>query len=247
MTVLRDYAASVIQPALGQTAALYDEVASPDGTLRTSWKRLAAEAVDLTLPELNRVGDEITRLLADEGVVYTPPGADQQAWRLDPVPLVIAADEWAVLEKGLAQRAELLNALLVDLYGEQRLLAEGVIPPAVVLGHAGFTRAVARRTVDGTADGEPIDPRPLVFSAVDLGRDAAGCWRVAWPVSSRRVACPRRCCCVHGGPTRARCSPLTFALPSCCIGAAPSSRWRRSARSIFRPTPSARSTPTGWV
>lgn len=170
MTVLRDYAASVIQPALGQTAALYDEVASPDGTLRTSWKRLAAEAVDLTLPELNRVGDEIARLLADEGVVYTPPGADQQAWRLDPVPLVIAPEEWSVLEKGLAQRAELLNAISRDLYGPQELLASGTLPASIVFGHSGFLRVVARASADHR--------RQLVVTGTDLGRTPSGEWQV---------------------------------------------------------------------
>ncbi|GAA3547403.1 hypothetical protein AFL01nite_22300 [Aeromicrobium flavum] len=170
MTVLRDYAASVTQPSLGQSAALFDEVASPDGTLRTAWKRLAAEAVDLTLPELNRVGGEITRLLGDEAVVYTPPGGEQRSWRLDPVPLVIAADEWAVLEKGLAQRAELLNAIQLDLYGPQELLSRGTLPPSIVFGHSGFLRVVARTRVD--------HQRQLVITGTDLGRTPTGEWQV---------------------------------------------------------------------
>ncbi|WP_278258483.1 circularly permuted type 2 ATP-grasp protein [Nocardioides convexus] len=64
----------------------------------------------------------------------------------------------------------LLNALLADLYGPQTLLARGIVPPAVVLGHRGFTRVVARAST--------ADPRPLVLSATDLGRDADGTWRV---------------------------------------------------------------------
>lgn len=174
MTVLRDYAASVTQPTLGdglgQTGAPYDEVARPDGSLRPAWKRLAADAVDLTLPQLARVGDEISRLLSDEGVTYTPPGSDQQAWRLDPVPLVISAEEWTTLEKGLAQRAELLNAILIDLYGAQRLLSGGVLPPSVVFGHSGFLRGLARASAR--------NQRPLVVSATDLGRTSSGEWQV---------------------------------------------------------------------
>lgn len=170
MTVLRDYAASVIQPTLNQRGTPYDEVASPDGTLRSAWKRLAADAVDLTLPQLVRVGGEISRLLSDEGVTYTPPGAEQQQWRLDPLPLVLSADEWTALEKGLAQRAELLNAVLVDLYGPQRLLSSGTLPPSVVFGHSGFLRVVARASA--------ANARPLVVSATDLGRTASGEWQV---------------------------------------------------------------------
>ena len=86
------------------------------------------------------------------------------------MPLIIDAASWAPLEVGLAQRAELLNAILADLYDEQRLLRDGILPPAVVLGHSGFTRVVARAS--------SRDPRPLVFSATDLGRDAEGQWRV---------------------------------------------------------------------
>ncbi|WP_292608079.1 circularly permuted type 2 ATP-grasp protein [Nocardioides sp. REDSEA-S30_B4] len=176
MTVLRDYAAATSQPTLGDPdgPGRFDEVVGPDGSLRPAWKGLAELAVSLTPGDMYRADSDIARFLADDGVTYARPGDRQGPWRLDPVPLVIDARTWAPLEKGLAQRAELFNALLVDLYGDQRLLAEGVVPPAVVLGHGGFTRAVARRSLGE----QPIDPRPLVFSATDLARDAAGEWRV---------------------------------------------------------------------
>ncbi|MCD4523908.1 circularly permuted type 2 ATP-grasp protein [Nocardioides sp. cx-173] len=170
MTLLRDYADRLTQPALGDSHARYDEVVSPDGTLRPAWKGLAEIAVGLEDRDLRRVDEDIVRFLADDGVTYSRPGRAAGAWRLDPVPLVLDAASWAPLEIGLAQRAELLNAILVDLYGEQRLLSEGVLPPAVVLGHSGFTRVVARSSA--------LDPRPLVLAATDLGRDAAGEWRV---------------------------------------------------------------------
>lgn len=169
MTVLRDYAASVGQPVLDEPSR-YDEVVGPDGTLRPAWKGLAEVAVGLTRADLDRVHGEIARFLADDGVTYARPGKRATPWRLDPVPLVIDAATWTRLEVGLAQRAELLNAVLADVYGEQRLLGEGIVPAAVVLGHAGFTRVVARASVH--------DPRPLVLAATDLGRDREGGWRV---------------------------------------------------------------------
>lgn len=173
MTVLRDYAAAIGQPLLGEGSGerpAYDEVIAPDGSLRPAWKGLAEIAVGLTDADLRRVHDEIGRSLADDGVTYARPGRQQGRWRLDPVPLVIDAPSWAPIEVGLAQRAELLNAILVDLYGEQRLLSDGVVPAAVVFAHAGFTRVVARA--------DAVDPRPLVLAATDLGRDASGEWRV---------------------------------------------------------------------
>lgn len=170
MTVLRDYAAAVTQPSLDGAAPRYDEVVGPDGSLRPAWKGMAEVAVAITPEELDRVDREITEFLADDGVTYNPPSGGPQPWQLDPVPLVIDPATWAPLEVGLAQRGELLNAMLADLYGPQRLLADGVIPAPVVLAHAGFTRVIARPSA--------IDPRRLVLAATDLGRDAEGEWRV---------------------------------------------------------------------
>ena len=135
MTALQDYSAAVTQPTLTGDPARYDEVVAPDGGLRTAWKGLAETAVQLTESDLVRVSGDIERFLADDGVTYTPPEQSSGPWRLDPMPLVLDAAEWAPLEIGLAQRTELLNAILVDLYGPQRLLSSGVLPPALVFGH----------------------------------------------------------------------------------------------------------------
>ncbi len=170
MTTLRDYAAAVTQPMLDGGTVRYDEVVGPDGSLRPAWKGLAASAVGLTTTELRRIGRDIDRFLSDDGVTYRRPGSRRSRWSLDPLPLVLSPEEWTPLEVGLAQRAELLNAVLVDLYGPQRLLAEGVVPPEVVLGHAGFLRSMARASAH--------DPRPLLLSATDLGRTATGEWTV---------------------------------------------------------------------
>jgi uncharacterized circularly permuted ATP-grasp superfamily protein/uncharacterized alpha-E superfamily protein len=177
--VLRDYAAALTQPTLpletgeeggGERPARYDEVVAPDGTLRPGWKSMAAAAFALTPEEVRRAEWEIARLLAEDGVTYVARSGGAQPWRLDPVPLVIDAPSWARLEVGLVQRAELLNAVLVDLYGERSLLSSGIVPPAAVFGHSGFIRAVAGRGVP--------DAQPLLLSATDLGRDDAGEWRV---------------------------------------------------------------------
>ena len=170
MTALQDYSAAVTQPTLTSDAARYDEVVAPDGSLRTAWKGLAETAVQLTETDLKRVSGDIQRMLADDGVTYTPPEQPSGPWRLDPIPLVIDAAEWQLLETGLAQRTELLNAILVDLYGPQRLLSSGVLPPALVFGHQGFLRVSARASAQESS--------PLLLSAADLGRNAAGEWQV---------------------------------------------------------------------
>ncbi|MET0447690.1 MAG: circularly permuted type 2 ATP-grasp protein [Aeromicrobium sp.] len=181
MSVLRDYATAVSRLTLpvavpGSRATgraddpRFDEVVGPDGALRPAWKAMASVALALTPEELQRVEGEITRFLADDGVTYVSPSGVAQPWHLDPVPLVIDAPTWARLEVGLAQRAELLNALLTDLYGPQSVLASGIVPAASVFGHSGFARPVARASA--------FDPQPLLLSGTDLGRDADGEWRV---------------------------------------------------------------------
>ncbi|MDN3494978.1 circularly permuted type 2 ATP-grasp protein [Planococcus sp. APC 4015] len=177
MSVLHDYATRLSQatlPLLGTAeeglVARYDEVIGPEGGLRAAWKSLALGAVTLTAGEVGRVDAEIARTLADDGVTYAHRGDGPRPWRLDPLPLVLDAPTWSRLDLGLAQRAELLNAIMADIYGEQRLLADGVIPAATVMAHPGFVRAIARPSVG--------DPHPLLMSATDLGRDAEGEWRV---------------------------------------------------------------------
>lgn len=170
MTALRDYSAAVTQPTLTSDLSRYDEVVAPDGTLRTAWKGLAESAIQLTEHDLLRVSGDIERFLADDGVTYTPPEQATGPWRLDPLPLVIDAAEWSALEIGLAQRTELLNAILVDLYGPQRLLSSRVLPSSVVFGHQGFLRVAARASAN--------DRWPLLLAAADLGRNAAGEWQV---------------------------------------------------------------------
>ncbi|SFI58905.1 MULTISPECIES: circularly permuted type 2 ATP-grasp protein [Microbacterium] len=174
MSVLRDYSTAVSQPTLPLDApggpVRYDEVVEADGTLRPAWKTLASLALAVTPDEMHRVDGEITRFLADDGVSYTRRDSGSQPWQLDPMPLVIDAPGWARLDVGLAQRAELLNAMLLDLYGPQTLLREGIVPAAVVVGHSGFARPMARASA--------FDTSPLLLSAADLGRDGDGEWHV---------------------------------------------------------------------
>lgn len=170
MTALRDYSEAATQPLLTGEESRFDEVVAPDGSLRPGWRTVAEAAVQLTEADLRRVGGDIRRFLANDGVTYTPPDREAVPWRLDPFPLIMDSEEWTPVEVGLAQRTELLNAILVDLYGPQRLLSTGVLPPAVIYAHQGFMRVSARASAQ--------DPYPLLIAAADLGRNAAGEWQV---------------------------------------------------------------------
>ncbi|MDB6088937.1 MAG: hypothetical protein JWN85_1721 [Gammaproteobacteria bacterium] len=120
----------------------YDELLEPTGGVRPHWRTLIDRLTDSDARAFARRGLDLTRrLIVENGVTYNvyadPQGADRP-WALDPVPLVLTAVEWKSLESGLAQRARVLDALLADLYGPQRLLAEGIVPPELVFGHPNF-------------------------------------------------------------------------------------------------------------
>ncbi len=121
----------------------YDELFDPTGRPRADWGQLVTQLRTLGLEELRRRWEEARRLLHEHGVSYDIHGHGDGAarpWNLSPIPVVFGPDTWEPLTAGLSQRARLLDRLLGDLYGPQRLLAEGLLPPELVFGHPGFLR-----------------------------------------------------------------------------------------------------------
>jgi uncharacterized circularly permuted ATP-grasp superfamily protein/uncharacterized alpha-E superfamily protein len=148
-----------------------DEMLDSASEIKPFWR-----GVDEALSELGSSGLQerqgaIARLLEDDGVSYRPHGsAARESWNLDPLPLLIEESDWAQLEPGLVQRAELLDAILTDLYGERRLIRDGLLPPELIFAHSGFLRAVDGIRIPGE--------RQLFLSSADLARDSEGRWRV---------------------------------------------------------------------
>ncbi len=123
-------------------ARRHDELLDDKGLVRPHWRPLLDQLTGDDARAVARRGLERTRrLIVENGVTYNvyadPQGADRP-WALDPVPLLLLAEEWRTIEVGLAQRARLLDALLADIYGPQRLLSEGLVPPELVFGHPNY-------------------------------------------------------------------------------------------------------------
>ena len=121
----------------------YDEMYAGQGHLLPHWQTLMQELDQLGSEGLERRHQEAQRLMRENGVTfnsYDGLGGSARPWDLDPIPLMISAEEWAVIEAGLVQRAELLNLVLKDIYGTQKLLKEGLLPPELVFSHLGFQR-----------------------------------------------------------------------------------------------------------
>ncbi len=151
----------------------YDELVDAPGRVRPAWQALAPLLGQLSPDELRNHRAEARRLLRADGVTYNVYGAPDghgRLWPLDPLPSVWTSAEWAVVEAGVAQRARLMAALLDDLYAEQRVLHERLLPAAAVLAHGGFVRPLLdpERRFPGDAV-----PRAML-AATDLVRDGDG-------------------------------------------------------------------------
>ncbi|MDV7141527.1 circularly permuted type 2 ATP-grasp protein [Tropicimonas sp. TH_r6] len=150
-----------------------DELLGPDGLVRPVWvnfvRRLAS------MPE-GRLAERIShgdRYLRDAGVYYRRYGQDDNAqrdWPLSHVPLLISEDEWSEISAGLAERADLLEKLAADLYGENRLVAEGHLPASLIAESPEWHRPLVGL--------RPRDGHFLDFIAFDIGRGPNGNWWV---------------------------------------------------------------------
>jgi len=155
----------------------YDELLERDGSIRAHWLPLIEHLADGGAEMARRSVEMTRRLIVENGVtynVYADPQGRDRPWQLDPLPLLIAADEWRGIEAGVRQRAQLLNALLADLYGAQYLIAEGVVPAELAFGHPNFLWAAH--------DTRPVGNTWLHIYAADLARAPDGGW---WVLSDR--------------------------------------------------------------
>ncbi len=151
----------------------FDEMRDGEGALRPHWQYLLDALRKLGPPEIDLRWREARRLVRDNGVtynVYGDPRGMSRPWELDPLPLLLRGEEWAELERGLIQRAELLNQILLDLYGPRSLIEKGLIPAELVDGYSGYLLPCFGVDVAGQ--------RPLMLYSADLTRDAGGHWRV---------------------------------------------------------------------
>src|ERR1700730_531438 len=112
-----------------------DEYIAQDGTPRAVWSRFFDAFATLTPGEIEKRFGSADRHLREAGVTYRAPGETaDRGWPLSHLPLLIDEADWKQLSAGIVQRAELLELVLSDLYGEGRLVAEGAIPAAAIAG-----------------------------------------------------------------------------------------------------------------
>ncbi|XDD54140.1 circularly permuted type 2 ATP-grasp protein [Leptospira sp. WS4.C2] len=155
---------------------VYDELYDADGQIRNKYKFLVKSFQELGPAELVNRRRDTDRILRENGVTYNlyqtdSPEAKERPWDLDLFPLVMESEEWRVLERGLNQRADLLDALVRDVYSKRRLLHEKKIPPEILFNETSFLRAC-----DGMYDSNHFLAKnpALLFFVCDLIRAADG-------------------------------------------------------------------------
>ncbi|MFZ2529674.1 MAG: circularly permuted type 2 ATP-grasp protein [Rhodococcus sp. (in: high G+C Gram-positive bacteria)] len=156
-------------PDATATATAYDEMFDVDGRVRAPYRRLAAIFESKGPDDLATRTEALGRAFTDQGVTFSLSG-EERPFPLDLVPRVIAAAEWSRLERGVAQRVRALELFLHDVYGEQHILRDRVLPKRLVTSSDHFHREAAGIV--------PPNGVRIHVAGIDLIRDETGTFRV---------------------------------------------------------------------
>jgi uncharacterized circularly permuted ATP-grasp superfamily protein/uncharacterized alpha-E superfamily protein len=155
----------------------FDEMVDDARAPRAHWQPFLTHLAGMPAETLQTHSQFINDSIASDGVsynVYADPKGASRPWELDVLPLILPAAQWRVIAAAVAQRARLLNAVLGDLYGPQTLLADGLVPPALVFGQRSFL---------WPAHGVlPPEGMSVHLYAADLARSPDGRW---WVLADR--------------------------------------------------------------
>ncbi len=126
-----------------ELGAAYDEMIDASGFARPHYQALRSMLGSVTADEMRRRKAMTDLSMRQDGVGFTVYRAEEgieRVWPMDPMPRIIPAHEWRRLEAGLIQRINTLNLFLWDVYHEQHILRDRVIPPQLVLQGSSFRR-----------------------------------------------------------------------------------------------------------
>ena len=155
-----------------------DEFMDEDGRTREHWRQLLSTLASYRPDEMQQRFAAADRRIRNRGLSYRVAGEkDERVWPISRMPLLITEVEWRGIAEGVAQRAELLERVLADVYGDGRLIAEGALPAAAISGSTDYVAAM--RGV------RPPGGRWLRLYAVDIGRGPDGDW---WVLGDRAQA-----------------------------------------------------------
>lgn len=150
-------------------AGAYDEMFAGDDVVRQAYRRLHDQLSRSAPAELGARAEALDRALVDQGITFSLSG-QERPFPLDLIPRVIAAAEWARLERGIIQRVKALEAFLTDIYGDQQIVRDGVLPKRLITSCDHFHRQAARLA--------PPNGVRIHVAGIDVVRDEDGVFRV---------------------------------------------------------------------
>jgi uncharacterized circularly permuted ATP-grasp superfamily protein/uncharacterized alpha-E superfamily protein len=126
------------------TFGIFDEMFDKNNSIKDHWKILANNLQNINIDGLSQKQYEIDWQLQENGVTYNIYSEKQlkRKWNLDPIPFILETKEWEQLKYGIIQRMKLLDTVFKDIYGEQKLLKSGILPPEVLYVDPHFIREV---------------------------------------------------------------------------------------------------------
>jgi uncharacterized circularly permuted ATP-grasp superfamily protein/uncharacterized alpha-E superfamily protein len=163
----------------GSTTAPGSPRAAPRPVWQTFFDALGGDG-GAAAGELTARAARVQRRVREDGATYNvhaPEGDASCAWPLQLLPFIVDVDEWAAIERGVAQRARLLDATLADVYGPQTLLRDALLPPSLVFAHPQYLRPTHGIVPPGGVH--------LHVAAFDLARGPEGRW---WVLAQRLQA-----------------------------------------------------------
>ena len=155
-----------------------DEFIGRDGQARPHWRHLLNALAGLDQDAIEQRFESANQRIRAMGMSYRVQGETaERSWPLSRMPLLIPESEWREIAQGVAQRAELFERVLGDIYGPGALVGDAVLPAAAITGSADFLAAMR-----GVA---PPGGRWLRLYAADIGRGPDGRW---WVLGDRTQA-----------------------------------------------------------
>ncbi|TWT61048.1 hypothetical protein Pan54_17820 [Rubinisphaera italica] len=160
-------------------AGAFDEFKTPDGHIKPQWHKLLESLGNLDEADLSTRLHSANRILQENGVNLTGFDHDRRSsrpWEIDLLPAMYSAADWKIVRAGIAQRAQLMEAIVRDLYGSQTLISDGLIPTDLIFKNKQFLRSFHNL---------PPESSGLLLYGCELGRSTSGQW---WVMADRANA-----------------------------------------------------------
>ena len=147
----------------------YDEMFDINGVVRESYQEVFNVFKSMGMNEFDSRGELRDKTFIDQGITFSYSG-EERPWPLDLIPRIITSNEWSTIEAGLFQRVKALEMFLEDVYTDQNVVEDGIVPRKIIDSSNHFHRQVYGFS--------PTNNVRIHIAGIDLIRDITGEFRV---------------------------------------------------------------------